>query len=123
VSLRFLADQCVPETIINAIKDYDFEVKKLKECLPANSSDIEVILKALELESILLTLNGDFADIILFPPEKYKGIVSIQLKNHPETIELLLKRLLDFFNKNSDLKYFWGKLIIVEVHRIRIYGE
>jgi hypothetical protein len=35
-----------------------------------------VIAKAQKLDSILLSLNGDFADIVTYPPKSYQGIVA-----------------------------------------------
>jgi hypothetical protein len=69
---------------------------------------------------LLLSLNGDFADIVTYPPARYGGIVAIQLHNHPEIISALMARLGRFLVENSDANYYRGKLFLVEVHRIRI---
>ena len=65
-------------------------------------------------------LNGDFADIVTYAPAKYHGIVAIQLHNHPEVIPLLMARLNQFLSINSSQDFYAGKLLIVEVHRVRI---
>ena len=41
-----------------------------------------MISKAQELDSVLLSLNGDFADIVAYPPANYKGIIALQVGNH-----------------------------------------
>jgi len=56
-----------------------------------------VISKADKLDAVLISLNGDFADIVSYPPEKYKGIISLQIRNHPEVIPLLISKLKDYF--------------------------
>ncbi len=42
-----------------------------------------VIAKAQALEAVLLSLNGDFAYIVRYPPSQYRGIIALQIKNHP----------------------------------------
>ena len=86
MNLRFLSDQCVPAEIAGMLRDHGHQVTLLRDVLPVRSPDSVVIVKAQELGAILLSLNGDFADIARFPPANYGGIVSIQLHNHPEII-------------------------------------
>ena len=85
-----------------------------------NSPDSVVIRKAGELDSILISLNGDFADIVMYPPARYKGIFALQIKNHPEIIPQLMQRLLHYLTVNADMDHYSGKLFLIEVHRIRI---
>lgn len=118
--LKFFTDQCVPNSIIEAIQNMSFEVLKLKDFIPKDSPDHDVILKAQKLNSILLTLNGDFADIIVYPPSKYKGIIAIQLKNHPEIIPYVMKTLKKYFFLHKNMAHYNGKLLIVEAYRIRV---
>jgi len=87
MSLRFFADHCISNLISRTLENEEHKVFRLRDYLPTDSPDKEVILKAKELNSILISLNGDFADIINYPPEKYKGIISLQVRNHPEVIQ------------------------------------
>ena len=120
MSLRFLSDQCVPSQITKSLARSGHEVALLREVLPINSPDPAVIAQAQQLGAILLSLNGDFADIITYPPSQYLGIVAIQLNNHPETIPYLMAGLLGFLAEYSDQTFYRGKLLLVEPHRIRI---
>lgn len=61
-----------------------------------DSPDPVVITKAQESGAILLTLNGDFSDLIRYPPQQFKGILAIQLKNHPENIPAICKKLVGY---------------------------
>ncbi|MDZ7580353.1 MAG: hypothetical protein U5R30_06965 [Deltaproteobacteria bacterium] len=92
----------------------------LRDYLPTDSPDRVVISKAKELNAILLSLNGDFADIVSYPPTDYNGIVSVQIKNHPELIPTLAKRLIEYLKSHIDEADFREKLIVAEPHRIRI---
>ncbi len=120
MSLRFLSDQCVPASISDLLEQDGHEVTLLRNVLPIRSPDRMVIAKAQELGAILLSLNGDFADIVAYPPDGFLGIVSIQLNNHPEIIPQLMARLNGFLKAHPDQRFYHGKLFIVEPHRIRI---
>jgi len=120
VSLRFLNDQCVPAEISDFLQRCGHQVTLLRQVLPIRSPDPDVIAKAQELGAILLSLNGDFSDIVAYPPASYRGIIAIQLNNHPEIIPQLLERIRRFLQDRPEQVFYHGKLIIVEVHRIRI---
>jgi predicted nuclease of predicted toxin-antitoxin system len=120
MSLRFFADQCVPYSVIRALRDEGHKVLILKEHIPSNSPDSVVIIKAQELDAILISLNGDFSDIVTYPPSNYKGIIALQVKNHPEVMPMLMKKLIKYFIAHPEMDQYKGKLLLVEVHRIRI---
>jgi predicted nuclease of predicted toxin-antitoxin system len=120
VALRFFADHCISNFIIDALCGAGNEVLRLGEYLPVESSDRRVIAKAQETDAILLSLNGDFADIVTYPPAHFKGIVSLQILNHPEVTRPLLARLVAYLAAHPAPEDYRGKLISVEVDRIRI---
>lgn len=72
--------------IIRELQNTGHEVLLLKDYIPPDSSDSAVISKSQELDSILVSLNGDFADIVTYPPLRYKGILSLQVMPHGGTI-------------------------------------
>src|SRR5256885_1040333 len=72
MSLRFFTDHCVPNSVIQVLRDAGHEVFILKEHIPQDSDDPVVIAKAQELDAVLVSLNGDFADIVTYPPSDYK---------------------------------------------------
>jgi len=94
--LRFFADHCIPNSIIHELQDVGHSVLRLKDRIPIVSSDSKVLGTAQELDAILLSLNGDFANILSYPPDRYKGIIAFQVRNHPETIPHLMRRLLSY---------------------------
>ena len=117
MSLRFFSDQCVPAEITETLRRHGHNVTLVRETIPIRSPDDVVISKAQEFASILLSLNADFADIVTYPPANYRGIVAVQLHNHPEIIPQLMDRLIAFLNANPAQEFYHGKLFIVEVHR------
>ena len=120
MSLRLFIDQCVPKSIIQILRDTEHEVFVLGDYIPIESPDTIVITKAQELNAILVSLNGDFADIVTYPPSSYQGIISIQLRNHPEIIPQLMARLTEYLSLHDSGEHYRGKLLLVEVYRIRI---
>lgn len=118
--LRFLADQCVPTTVIETLRAAGYEIWYLRDHLSIKSPDVEVISKAQELGAILISLNGDFANIFNYPPANYQGIVSLQVKNHPEVLPQILSLLKNYLSANPDMEHYRGKLFLVEAHRIRM---
>ena len=93
MALRFLADHCISNSIVQALRDAAHEVVRLKDVLPVESPDATVIGKAQEIDAILLSMNGDFSDIVNYPPKNYKGIVALQMRNHVEVLDHLMLRL------------------------------
>jgi len=120
MSLRFFADHCISNFIVQMLRDAGYEVFRLRDYLPTDSSDSAVISKAQELNSILVSLNGAFADIVLYPPTNYKGIIALQVRNHPEIIPQLMEVLENYLSGHTDMVNYKGKLLLVEVHRIRV---
>ena len=120
MGLRFFADQCVPGPVIDALRAAGHQVLRLREHIPPDSPDPAVISAAQELDAVLVSLNSDFADIVAYPPSGYKGIVAIQLRNHPEVLPQLLSRLDAYLCEHPEMSHCCGKLFLVEVHRIRI---
>ena len=122
MSLKFFADQCVPGSIIRALREKGHEILRLKDSIAVDSPDPVVLAKAGELDAILLSLNGDFADIVRYPPAEYIGIIALQVRNHPEAIPQLISTLIGFISSHPGKQYFGGKLLLIEPHRVRIRG-
>ncbi len=120
MSLRFFADQCVSNRTLQALREAGGDALRLRDFIPPDSPDRIVISKAQQLDCILVSLDGDFADIVTYPPASYEGIIAIQLHDHPEIEPHLLARLCGYLAAHPDPAHYKGKLIIVEVHRIRI---
>jgi predicted nuclease of predicted toxin-antitoxin system len=102
------------------LRNAQYAVELLPTHLPINAKDPDVIACAQSLEAVLVTLNGDFADIINFPPAEFGGIIALQVKNHPESLPAIVMRLLTYLADHSDREHYAGKLLLVEAHRIRI---
>ena len=58
-------------------------------------------------------LNGDVADIVKYPPATFKGIVALQILNHPEVTRGIVARLTTYVLAHPLQDYYRGKLMIV----------
>src|SRR5438093_7326724 len=108
MSLRFFSDQCVPTEIARVLRQRGHEVIALREVLHPRSPDQVVIAKAQALGCVLISLNGDFADIVTYPPSNYQGIIAIQLHNHPEILDRLMERLAAYVDAHPDPQDYRG---------------
>lgn len=78
--MHFFADHCVPTSVTETLEAGRHEVIQLRDQLPTDAADPDVIAEAQRLDAVLLTLNGDFADLVRYPPAQYGGIVALQVK-------------------------------------------
>jgi len=120
MALRFFADHCVSNLIIESLATAGHEVLRLKDHLPVESPDSAVMAKAQELGAVLLSLNGDFADIVAYPPAQFKGIIALQVLNHPEITPRLLEHLKRYLELHTHMEDYRGKLIAVDASRVRV---
>lgn len=120
MSLRLFMDQCVPRSVADSLRNAGHAVDLLRNHLPINAQDNDVIAPTQSLEAVLVSLNGDFADIVNYPPANFRGIISVQVKNHPESLPAIVIRLLTYLGEHPDREHYAEKLLLVEAHRVRI---
>ena len=120
MSLRLFADHCISNYMVDALRDAGCDVLRLRDHIPCDSPDSIVIAAAQSLDCILLSLNGDFADIVTYPPAQYKGILALHLHNHPEIEPQLVARLTRCLGAHRDMAHYRGELLLIEVHRVRV---
>ena len=67
---------------------------------------------------VLLSLDLDFSNILMFPPENYPGLIVLRLhKKSRAAVRHVVTRVMDHLNKEP----LAGRLWIVDEHRIRIH--
>ena len=120
MALRLFADHCVATSVIDALTATGSEVLRLREHLATDSLDPAVIEKAHQLNCLLLSVNGDFADIVKYPPRDYRGIISLQVRNHPEVLPQIVAKLTAYVSAHPEMSHYQGKLFLFEAHRVRV---
>jgi predicted nuclease of predicted toxin-antitoxin system len=73
MGLRFFADHCISNSVIQSLRESGHEVFQLKDHLPMESPDQVVLSTAQKLDSILLSLNGYFANRLKLSSSKFQG--------------------------------------------------
>jgi len=116
MELQLFADQCMPTVVIESLCSAGYEYMQLKDFLPIESLDSIVISKTLELDAILITLICAFAKILDYSPIDYQGILSLQIRNHPEILLQIVAQLKDYLSANPDMSHYQSKLFLVEAH-------
>lgn len=91
----------------------------LRDVIPHDSPDDAVLARAQQLGALLVSLNGDFADIVRYPPADYGGIVALQIKGHTQALEGIVASLEVYVRTHSEADDCSGTLLLVEPHRIR----
>jgi len=67
---------------------------------------------------VLLSLDLDFSNILMFPPENYSGLIVLRLRKRGRTaVRHVVTRVMGHLNKEP----LAGRLWIVDEHRIRIH--
>ena len=67
---------------------------------------------------VLLSLDLDFSNILMYPPENYPGLIVLRLrKKSRAAVRRVATRVTDHLNKEP----LAGRLWIVDEHRIRIH--
>lgn len=74
---------------------------------------------ALETGRVLVTLDGDFANLLRYPPAGTPGIVRLRI--HPPT-EIAIDAALRFMISLLSQTNLAGKLAVIDERRIRIRG-
>ena len=113
MALHFLADHCISNSIVRTLRDETHEVVRLKDVLPVESPDMAVIAKAQEIDAILLSMNGDLAYIVTYPPKSYNGIIALQMRNHAEVLDRLIARFTGYLRGQPAMEHYRGKLLVL----------
>ena len=115
--MRFKLDENLPPAAVVLLRGLGHDVMTVYDQDLQSCTDPEVIKACQEEDRILVSLDLDFSNILVFPPEIYAGLVVIRLhKPGPKAVLSLLKRLLPYL-KTTPVS---GRLWIVDERRIRI---
>ena len=112
-----LLDHCVARRYLQLLRSWDYDARPMTDFIAADSPDNDVISLATKLDAVLLTFDLDFANVLAYPPENFKGIIVVRYTVADETdIDDTLKSALhDLYRE--DLRYV---LVVITAGRYRI---
>lgn len=116
----FFADENVPPKVVEFLRSKNHKVKYVIEQGLAGISDEELIKSAVSENAALVTFDKHFGNILLYPPQKYCGIIRINI--HPPTLKDIMAAFDEFFKK-FDISKLPGSLIIPEKNGFRVERE
>jgi len=114
--LKILADECIHNDLIEALKEEGFDVSNVRE-IEQGADDEKVFEFAVKEKRILLTFDREFGNIFRFDIKNSFGVVIIligQLKK-----EEVIKNTTTFF-KSEGVRNLKGKLAIIGKKKVRI---
>ena len=79
--MKFKIDENLPIELIDVLGSAGHTGMTAFEQRLNRKSDSKVINRCREEKYVLVSLDLDFADIRLYPPEKYSGLIIIRVKN------------------------------------------
>jgi predicted nuclease of predicted toxin-antitoxin system len=118
--MAYKLDENIPFEAVSLLSSRGLDVKTVSQQGMNGCSDIELINTCTAETMVLVTLDLDFSDIRIYPPEDYFGIIVLRAKNMSK------KRIVDLLMRICPLldhKELWGRLWIVEENRIRVRGK
>lgn len=117
--MRFLIDADLPNRAADVAFEFGHDALLSRRVLTASASDDEVAASAAANQRCLITGDFDFADLRIFDPRRYAGIVVLTLPRGADTsyVEELLRK---FFGRLEELLPLEGHLFVVSRDRIRV---
>ena len=81
MTLKFLTDENISPSLVNALRSRGYDVKDIKEKKLFGISDNEVIILAFKENRIIITHDKDFANLLNYSSIKHKGVILLRFKN------------------------------------------
>ncbi len=117
--MRFLIDADLPRSTKGLLQRYGHDAFDVRDIGLASASDAKIARHAQEHALCLLTGDHDFADLRVYPPSQYSGLVVLHVP--PDATAAVIFSLLEGFLKQEQLlAHLAGKLAIVEPGRVRL---
>jgi predicted nuclease of predicted toxin-antitoxin system len=112
--MKFLADESCDFTIVRALREAGFDVLAVSELSP-RADDIAVIELASQEETILLTEDKDFGQLVYAEQKVNRGVVLIRFPASARPA--LPKAVLDLLNEHKDVLY--DRFTVLQPGRVR----
>ena len=115
--MNFKIDENLPIEITNALISSGHDAITVVAQKLGGKSDSTVSSVCQQEHRILVTIDTDFADIRVYPPKEYPGIIVLRLRQQDKNYVLaVIKQLLPMFEIEPIEHHLW----IVEENRLRI---
>ncbi len=118
--MRFKVDENLPIEIADLLNHAGHHATTVRDEALSGSSDLKIASVCREERRALITLDTDFADVQLYPPEQFSGLIVLRLRRQdkPYVLEICGRFVPLLFTEPLD-RHLW----IVEDHQVRIRGS
>jgi predicted nuclease of predicted toxin-antitoxin system len=117
--VRFLIDADLPRSATARVEQYGHQAVNVRDIGLGRARDPDIAAYARQQRMTLLAGDFDYADVRIYPPEEYAGIVILELGRQNASAFVL--RLLDELLQQADVvAKLEGRLAIVRPGRIRL---
>jgi predicted nuclease of predicted toxin-antitoxin system len=118
--MSILVDHCVPRQYLRLLQEWGYEASALREHLPPDTDDESVLELAQTLDGALLTIDMDFANIKIYPPQDYQGIIVMRYSaQNEEVVSKTLRQVLNDLYRDG----LRQALIVISEERYRVRRE
>ncbi|MDX2037209.1 MAG: DUF5615 family PIN-like protein [Isosphaeraceae bacterium] len=118
--MRFKTDENIPVGVVRILTERGHDAHSVVDQLLDGHPDADVAMVCREEQRALITLDLDFSDVRLYPPEQFPGLVILRPGLQSiSAIERLAEQLVDYLSSQTLTGHLW----IVEEHRLRIRGK
>ncbi len=94
MAIKFIADVHISPATVAHLKSFGYDIQRVTDYLPANSTDEEIINLSIERDAVIVTQDLDFSNLIILHGLKKPSIISIRLeKPIPEKVTKILNEL------------------------------
>ncbi|MBS3919359.1 MAG: DUF5615 family PIN-like protein [Deltaproteobacteria bacterium] len=116
--MRFKVDENLHVEIADLLRERGHDALTVFDQEARGRSDHDIADLSRNEDRVLISLDLDFSNILIFPPEKYPGLIVLRLrKKSRSAVRLVITRVIDHLYKEP----LAGRLWVVDEHRIRIH--
>ena len=115
--MKFKVDENLPQDVVELLRSAGYDAESIHDEGMVGEKDPN-IAKVCQAEGrIIVTLDTDFGDIRVYPPQELPGVVVLRLKQHdkPHVLDVM-RRVITAFLSQVPTQKLW----IVDEKRIRI---
>ncbi len=117
--MKFKIDENLPVEVAKLLREAGYDAVTAVEQQLGGSMDLRIAKVCQDEGRALVTLDTDFADLRVYPPKEYPGLIVLRLRwqDKPHVLEVLGRAIAAFEGEALE-----GHLWVVEEDRIRIRG-
>lgn len=115
--MKFKLDENFGQSVLELFQQRGFDCLTVHDEGLVGAEDPDVLAAAVAEDRVLVTLDRDFTNVLIYPPEATSGVVVVQLGKRLS--RTLLNRAIETFLTACAQKLIRGKLWIIEPGRIR----